>query len=80
MLAYNFYYTDGGTVFHAMETYRDAGALGAHMVALGDALGTILPLFEEPEFLVCGEVPDEMKAGFAELGPTYGERIAGFTL
>lgn len=61
---------DGSCVL-MIERYRDAAALGAHMQNLGDSLGALLAHVQLSGLHIIGELPDAMKAAFAEIGPRY---------
>jgi len=78
ILNYQYYRGADGT-FAILEGYKDAAALGAHMAGLGELGPAMMENIGEMSVSMFGPVPEEVKAGFAAMQPTYYDHFAGFT-
>ena len=72
-LEYDACFSPDGSSAIMLERYRDAAALGAHMQAIGDQLGAVMATVQIESLHVIGQLPDEMKAAFAQMAPRYAE-------
>ncbi len=78
-LVYQYFVADDGVSMHVLELYESSEAVMVHMASFGANFAErFFDALDPVGVTIYGDPSDDVKAAFADFGPTYMSETAGF--